>query len=113
MKIRARHYWSMGALALIGAALVAGVAPAARAADADLMREVRDRADIEALMWRYVRALDAFDAFDEDAYASVYTPDGRFTAGTMTAAGPAARAPAAPSPSARARAVRPRSPAPA
>lgn len=87
MKIRARHYWSMAALALIGAALVAGVAPAARAADADLLREVRDRADIEALMWRYVRALDTFD---EDAYASVYTPDGRFTAGTMTAAGPEA-----------------------
>ncbi len=87
MKVSAGRGWSMAALALFGAALVAGVAPAARAADAHLLRELRDRADIEALMWRYVRALDTFDA---DAYAAVYTPDGRFTAGTMTAAGPEA-----------------------
>lgn len=34
-----------------------------------------DRAAIEALMWRYVRALDSFDA---DAYAAVFTEDGQF-----------------------------------
>lgn len=41
-------------------------------------REARDRAEIEALMWRYTRALDTTDA---DAYAAVYTPDGQFSAG--------------------------------
>ena len=38
-------------------------------------REARDRAEIDALMWRYVRALDTLNA---DAYAANYTPDGRF-----------------------------------
>lgn len=38
-------------------------------------REAADRAQIEALMWRYVRALDTLDA---DAYVANYTPDGRF-----------------------------------
>ncbi|MFB0610938.1 nuclear transport factor 2 family protein [Aurantiacibacter poecillastricola] len=33
------------------------------------------RAEIESLMWRYVRAADTLDA---DAYASVFTPDGSF-----------------------------------
>lgn len=40
-----------------------------------LLREARDRAQIEALMWRYVRAIDSWDA---DAYAAVFTPDGTF-----------------------------------
>ncbi len=40
-------------------------------------REARDRADIEALMWRYARALDTRKA---DAYAAAYTPDGQFVA---------------------------------
>jgi uncharacterized protein (TIGR02246 family) len=64
------------ALVLVGVA--AGIAQTAFAADADVMRETRDRAEIEALMWRYVRALDTLD---EDAYASVYTEDGQFVAG--------------------------------
>lgn len=51
---------------------------AAIAADDDVLREARDRAEIEALMWRYVRALDTFD---EDAYASVFTEDGQFGSG--------------------------------
>ena len=38
----------------------------------------QDRAEIEALMWRYARALDTFDA---DGYAAVYTEDGQFGAG--------------------------------
>jgi hypothetical protein len=46
--------------------------------DADTLREMRDRAEIEALMWRYVRALDTFDP---EAYASVFTEDGQFGAG--------------------------------
>ena len=44
----------------------------------DTVRQARDRAEIEALMWRYVRALDTTNP---DAYAAVYTPDGQFLAG--------------------------------
>jgi hypothetical protein len=50
-------------------------------------REMRDRAEIEALMWRYTRALDTLNA---DAYASAYTPDGEFRAGQNTTKGHAA-----------------------
>ncbi len=49
--------------------LVAGPALADRA---------DDREEINALMWRYARALDTADA---DAYASVYTEDGQFGVG--------------------------------
>ena len=41
-------------------------------------RETRDRNDIEALMWKYTRALDKGDGA---TYASTYTPDGQFSAG--------------------------------
>jgi uncharacterized protein (TIGR02246 family) len=41
-------------------------------------REARDRAEIQGLMWRYVRALDSFDA---EGYAAAYTPDGQFGTG--------------------------------
>src|SRR5205085_4011192 len=44
----------------------------------DVVREMRDRAQIEDLMWRYTRALDSNDA---DAYAATYTADGQFGAG--------------------------------
>ena len=54
-----------------------------RAQDATA-REMRDRAEIEALMWRYVRALDTMDA---DAYAAAYTADGQFKAGTSVTKG--------------------------
>jgi hypothetical protein len=50
-------------------------------------REARDRVEIEDLMWRYTRALDTASA---DAYASVYTPDGQFGAGTNATKGRAA-----------------------
>jgi hypothetical protein len=61
----------------------------ARASDSDaqVLREARDRAEIEQLMWRYVRALDTLDA---DAYAATYTPDGRFGSGSNAAQGTAA-----------------------
>jgi uncharacterized protein (TIGR02246 family) len=65
-------------LALVTAlALVAG---AARADDAATLREVQDRAAIEALMWRYVRALDTLDP---EAYAGVFTEDGTFGSGSQ------------------------------
>ena len=41
-------------------------------------REARDRAEIEALMWKYTRALDSGDGA---TYASTYTADGQFGAG--------------------------------
>jgi hypothetical protein len=41
-------------------------------------RETRDRNDIEALMWKYTRALDKGDGA---TYASTYTADGQFSAG--------------------------------
>src|SRR3970282_2193963 len=44
-------------------------------------REAKDRHEIEALMWRYTRALDTRNA---DAYAAAYTPDGQFSAGAPT-----------------------------
>ena len=44
--------------------------------DADaLLREAQDRAAIERLMWNYVRAADTLNA---DAYAAVFTENGRF-----------------------------------
>jgi uncharacterized protein (TIGR02246 family) len=46
--------------------------------DEDVIRQAKDRTEIEALMWRYTRALDTYDAA---TYAAVYTPDGQFQAG--------------------------------
>lgn len=60
-----------GCLAVV---LMIGLAPGVRAAD----NEWKDRAEIEQLMWKYVRALDTLN---EDAYAAVYTPDGSFGTG--------------------------------
>jgi uncharacterized protein (TIGR02246 family) len=64
--------------------LTFGVAGTALAADADVLREAQDRAEIQALMWRYVRALDTLDG---DAYASVFTEDGTFGSGQNAASG--------------------------
>src|SRR5262245_34818327 len=50
-------------------------------------REARDRAEIEALMWRYARALDTLNA---DAYASSYAADGQFGVGPNATKGHAA-----------------------
>jgi uncharacterized protein (TIGR02246 family) len=50
-------------------------------------REARDRAEIEALMWRYTRALDTRNA---EAYVATYTPDGQFKAGGSATTGRAA-----------------------
>src|SRR5579863_2641041 len=58
--------------------LVALVGPSAAVAESEAEREVHDRAQIEKLMWQYVRALDTENA---DAYAAAYTPDGQFGSG--------------------------------
>ena len=52
--------------------------------DEDVVRQLRDRAEIEELMWRYTRALDSYDP---DAYAAAYTPDGQFGAGANATKG--------------------------
>jgi len=48
------------------------------AADEAQVQQLIDRMEIEGLMWRYVQALDSRDA---DAYADLYTEDGRLVAG--------------------------------
>jgi hypothetical protein len=50
-----------------------GWAPATVASDADIIREAKDRADIEVLIWRYVQALDNIDV---EAYPTFFTEDG-------------------------------------
>lgn len=73
------------AIAAVAALLVtAGAGAAGAQSDADLMREMKDRVQIEDLMWRYTRALDTNDP---DAYASVYTEDGQFGAGANATKG--------------------------
>ncbi len=60
------------------ATLPAGPAPQASAAPLSgeaLAQRIADREAIEALMWRYDRSLDNFDA---EAYAANFTPDGAF-----------------------------------
>lgn len=58
------------------AVLLALAAPGvAAAADADVVRQAQDRADIQQLMWTYARAIDTWDA---DAYVAVFTEDGSF-----------------------------------
>jgi hypothetical protein len=47
-------------------------------------RETRDRHEIEALMWKYTRALDKGDGA---TYASTYTVDGQFGTGANASKG--------------------------
>ena len=58
---------------LLLAVLALGVAPASRASDADIIRESRDRADIDQLIWRYIQALDNLN---DEAYPTFFTEDG-------------------------------------
>src|ERR1700733_15329044 len=64
--------------------VVALLGSPAVAADNEAEREVHDRAQIEKLMWQYVRALDTENA---DAYAAVFTPDGQFGSGANAVKG--------------------------
>jgi uncharacterized protein (TIGR02246 family) len=54
------------------------------AAENSTERETQDRAQIEKLMWQYVRALDTENP---EAYAAVYTPDGQFGTGANAVKG--------------------------
>ncbi len=69
---------------LVAVVFSAGVAYTAQKPDDQVLREARDRAEIEELMWRYARALDTGDG---DAYAAVYTPDGQFGTGANATKG--------------------------
>jgi 3-phenylpropionate/cinnamic acid dioxygenase small subunit len=70
---------------LAGLVLSAGVGVfTASKSDNDVLREAKDRAEIEDLMWRYTRALDTSDG---EAYAATYTTDGQFGAGANATKG--------------------------
>jgi len=69
---------------LVSGLLVIGLSSPVAADDATALREAQDRAEIEALVWRYVRALDSFDA---EAYAAVFTEDGQFGTGANATRG--------------------------
>jgi len=71
-------------MSLVMAAVALGASSTALADDTAALREAQDRAAIEALMWRYVRALDSMDA---EAYAAVYTEDGAFGSGSTARKG--------------------------
>jgi hypothetical protein len=64
---------------VLGAVMfTAGAVFTASKSDNDVLREARDRQQIDELMWKYARALDTGNA---EAYAALYTPDGQFSAG--------------------------------
>ena len=64
-----------------------GLVPYAGAADDPGAGEGKARAEIQELMWRYIRALDTLDA---EAYAQVFTEDGQFRSGASAEKGRAA-----------------------
>ena len=67
----------MGTVAAVCVVAALAFASTRLGAQDDFAREARDRAQIDELMWKYVRALDTLSA---DAYAANYTPDGSFGA---------------------------------
>ena len=70
---------------LVAMVFSAGVAYSQKQPSNDqVLREARDRAEIEDLMWRYARALDTGNG---EAYAAVYTPDGQFGTGANATKG--------------------------
>ena len=70
---------------LVAMVFSAGVAYSQKQPSNDqVLREARDRAEIEDLMWRYARALDTGNG---EAYAAVYTPDGQFGTGATATKG--------------------------
>jgi hypothetical protein len=69
--------------AIVATMLSLGASVALRGED-NTMRETRDRHEIEALMWKYTRALDKGDSA---TYASTYTADGEFGAGENVSRG--------------------------
>ena len=82
-----KHHMRMAQFCVLVAVLtaLAGVLPSTRLFGEDnTVREARDRAEIEALMWKYTRALDKGDGA---TYASTYTTDGQFGTGANASKG--------------------------
>lgn len=69
--MHSRRFAVLTALALCGA----GLASAPAHAEPLTLQQLQDKAEIEALVLRYVHALDTLDA---DAYASVFAEDAEF-----------------------------------
>jgi hypothetical protein len=76
--------YTMRISVVIAAVCVAAAASAIVSGQDNSAREARDRAEIEALMWRYTRALDTGNG---TAYAATYTVDGQFSAGGQATSG--------------------------
>lgn len=76
--------WSKAFTGIAAFLLIVLLNPVALRAESDVERESRDRAQIEKLMWQYVRALDTNNA---EAYAAAFTPDGQFGAGASATKG--------------------------
>jgi uncharacterized protein (TIGR02246 family) len=74
----------VGVAVLTAIVATAGAVFTANKSDADLLRQARDREQIEQLMWRYARALDTGDA---EGYAANYTIDGQFGSGANATRG--------------------------
>ena len=71
--------------AVLGAVtFTAGAVFTASKSDDEVLRQTRDRQQIEELMWRYARALDTGNA---EAYAALYTTDGQFGSGANATKG--------------------------
>ena len=70
---------------ILGAVMfTAGAVFTASKSDDEVLRQTRDRQQIEELMWRYARALDTGNA---EAYAALYTTDGQFGSGANATKG--------------------------
>ena len=69
--------------AIVATVLSLGASVALRGED-NTARETKDRNEIEALMWKYTRALDKGDGA---TYAATYTVDGHFGAGANVTKG--------------------------
>ncbi|MGH9638467.1 MAG: nuclear transport factor 2 family protein [Candidatus Acidiferrales bacterium] len=76
-----------GVVVLLFVAVLGYRGARAAAAGNDTQARPQDRAQIEKLMWTYVRALDTFNP---NAYAATYTPDGQFGTGKNAVKGRAA-----------------------
>ena len=72
------------ALTAIAATMLSLGASVALRGEDNTVRETRDRHEIEALMWKYTRALDKGDGA---TYASTYTMDGQFGTGERATKG--------------------------
>ena len=72
------------ALTAIAATMLSLGASVALRGEDNTVRETRDRHEIEALMWKYTRALDKGDGA---TYASTYTMEGEFGAGERVTKG--------------------------